>query len=225
MLYETILIEKTQPQSTILQARLLKGKNACVDVSQIEECSVFGSAPTCMPYRSTAFCAEDESFPSYIQKRFLAVKNDPQDLTGNYWFPALDEKLAAYKFSASLGLNPPKLYECTDDIYSIESFSDADAFVVRAKDLHSNYGVYVFPKGFDNIEVIRDQTMSAFDVINDLRKMNVTSVLIEQYVGSDDGLPLEFKFHMFPTPRGPEVGSVNVVANRHSESCACECIQ
>lgn len=176
-----------------------------------------------MPYRSVAYCAEDESFQTYIQKRTTAVKTSPQGLGDNYWFPSLDEKLAAYKVSAELGLNPPKIYECTDDIDSIADFKAADGFVVRAKDLHSNYGVYVFPKGYGAIELIRDQVLDAQEVILDLKRMNASSVLIEQYVGSDDQLPFELKFHMFPTPNGPEVGSINVVANRHSDECACKC--
>lgn len=164
----------------------------------------------------------DESFQAYVQSRSKKVQEDPDSIiSGGYWFHYLEDKLAAYKFTTSIGLRPPKIYNCSSTPSSLASFDPANhsvkGFVIRATDLHSNHGVYVLPNGFGGHEIIRDMEMSAADIINDLDTMNVTNVIVEQYVGSSTKLPMEFKLHMFEG----KVASINVVANRGS-SCACK---
>ena len=104
------------------------------------------------------------------------------------------------------------------DFYA--TVSGLNGFVVRATDLHSNYGIYVLPNGFNGLEFIRGIDMSAQDVISDLTTLGATTVIIEEYVGSEVSLPIEVKFHMF----NGQVGSVNVVSNRGTE-CACTLLQ
>jgi hypothetical protein len=208
-----------------LQKLLLAGKeSACQALgSNTESCAAGGPTPQCTPFRSDDYCPVDESFQSYIQSRTQRVKEDPDAIvSGGYWFHYLEDKLAAYKFTTSIGLTPPKIYNCTSEPSSLASFEPpADAvgkgFVVRATDLHSNHGVYVLPNGFDGQEIIRDIEMSASDIISDLLAMGVTKVIVEEYVGSSTSLPMEFKFHMFEG----KIASINGVANRGT-NCACK---
>lgn len=192
-------------------------------------CKVFGAPsgcpsdpkPKCTPFRSVDYCPTDESFQTYIQARSSFVAESPAavDNTG-YWFPHLDDKLASYKVSAALGLNPPTIYHCTDDMSTIKTFeppAGVNGFVVRATDLHSNFGIYVLPNGFGQPELISGVNMTAADIEADMSKLSSEKVVIEEYVGASDSLPMEFKFHMFDG----QVASVNVVANRGS-SCACK---
>lgn len=185
-------------------------------------CDSDGPAPQCTPYRSVANCPVDESFQTYIQSRFKLVEQDRDAIASSgYWFPYLDDKLAAYKFTASIGLRPPEIYSCSSVLSSLLSFKPTDSavqgFVIRATDRHSNHGVYVLPEGFGGNEIIRGIDMSAEDVISDLKTMGVTKFVVEEYVGSSTRLPMEFKFHMFEG----KVASINVVANRGSD-CACK---
>lgn len=132
--------------------------------------------------------------------------------------------MVAYKVSDALGLHPPKIYHCTDDIKTILTFeppSGVTGFVVRATDLHSNVGIYVLPNGFSQRESLSGMNMTAIDIEAELSKHSDAQggvLLIEEYVGTQQQeLPMEFKFHMFDG----KVGSVNVVANRGSD-CACK---
>jgi hypothetical protein len=178
--------------------------------------------PKCTPYRSVDYCPVDESFQTYIQKRTSFVRNNIASLeANNVWFHHLEDKLAGYKLAASLGLNPPKIYFCTNNVTDLLSFNatkiGAVGFVVRANDLHSNYGVYVLPKGFNGNEIIRGIDMSVQDVVSDLKTLGAKNVVIEDYIGLDSSLPVEVKFHMF----NGRVGSINAVFNRGSD-CACK---
>jgi hypothetical protein len=152
----------------------------------------------------------------------MYTKEKPEAL-GDYWFSALEDKLAAYKFSTAIGLKPPEIYGCYPDnaeaqLASFVPDAGVEGFVVRATDLHSNFGIYVLPTGFGGREIIRDMTMTAADIIADLKKMGAKNIVIEEYVGSANELPMEFKFHMF----NGKLASINVVANRGSEECACK---
>lgn len=193
-------------------------------------CQVFDGAPPqcasdpkpkCTPFRSVEYCPPDESFTSYIQARSAFVAQNPEAVEAEgYWFPHLEDKLASYKVSAALGLNPPQIYYCTDDVSTISTFSPPNGvtgFVVRATDLHSNFGIYVFPNGFGQNELISGISMTAADVEAGMSKLSAKKIVIEEYVGAADSLPMEFKFHMFDG----KVASINVVANRGS-SCACK---
>lgn len=175
--------------------------------------------PQCTPYRSVDYCDVDRSFQTYIQKRTAFVKSNLSPSDDSIWFHHLDDKLAGYNVAASLGLNPPKIYFCTDDVETVANFVPPDGatgFVVRATDLHNNHGVYVLPSGFGSKELIRGVVMSAKDVAMHLSSLSAEKVIIEEYVGDAEALPLEIKFHMF----NGKVGSINVVANRATE-CAC----
>jgi uncharacterized protein (DUF433 family) len=139
----------------------------------------------------------------------------------NIWFHHLEDKLAGYKLAASLGLNPPKIYFCTDNVTDLLNFNATEigavGFVVRANDLHSNYGIYVLPKGFNGNEIIRGMDMSVQDIVSDLKTLGAKSVIVEDYVGLESSLPVEVKFHMF----NGQVGSINAVFNRGTD-CACK---
>ena len=75
----------------------------------------------------------------------------------------------------------------------------------------------MLPNGFNEKEIIRGLTMSANDIVIDLSVLGATKIVVEEYVGSDDGLPVEVKFHMF----NGQVASINIVANRGT-NCACK---
>lgn len=148
-----------------------------------------------------------------------------ENLEGLHWFHHLENKLAGYKVLAALGLNPPKIYSCSNNVSALADGFTAPGdeksagFVIRATNLHSSKGVYVFPDGFAGPEKTLGIDMSPADVIADLTTYNVTSYVIEEYVPGEGNrtFPMEYKFHMI----GGEVASINVVANR-GESCACK---
>ena len=171
--------------------------------------------PQCTPFRSVDYCPVDESFQTYITKRTQIAKEYPEKL-GNYWFDKLENKLAGYKVAASLGLNPPKIYKCSNDLGELTAPTKG-GFVVRATSLHSNKGIYVFPKGFEGKELIRNVEMGATDVASDLKSLGVTNYVIEEYIANSGDFPMEFKFHMI----GGSVASINVVANR-GDDCSCK---
>mmetsp|Transcript_3881 Transcript_3881/g.6489 ORF Transcript_3881/g.6489 Transcript_3881/m.6489 type:complete len:2423 (+) Transcript_3881:72-7340(+) len=200
----------------LIANRILSGEaTACKVLGETSDSCLVDPKPFCTPFRSVDHCAE--SFQSNIQRRTSFVKNHPINEDG-IWFHHLDDKLAGYKVAASLGLNPPKIHYCTDDVSSLSDNVPPGTigFVVRATGLHSNDGVFVLPDGFGGKELISGMNMTAQDIELHLSALSVKNVVIEEYVGSSDTLPLEVKFHMF----AGEVGSVNVVANRGSE-CAC----
>ncbi|KAI2501576.1 hypothetical protein MHU86_12900 [Fragilaria crotonensis] len=202
-------------------SRMLAGEQtACVPGITPPGCTA-DPRPKCTPYRSVDYCPVNESFQSYIQKRTSFVRNNLQDLMDEgIWFHNLEDKLAGYKVAASLGLNPPKIHFCTNNVSELLDFNKTAAgmqgFVVRATDLHSNYGIYALPNGFNGKEFIRGVDMTAQDVVLDLTALGAKTVIIEDYVGSEVSLPVEVKFHMF----NGQVGSINVVTNRGTE-CAC----
>lgn len=199
---------------------LAEERTACKVAEAPDEC-VADPKPHCTPFRSVDHCSKDESFQTYIQSRTSYAKANADEVQKEkYWFREIEDKMSSYKLSASLGLNPPKIYECSTDVSTLSEFvvpKGVAGFVIRATDLHSNSGIYVLPSGFGGLELIRDVEMGASDIESDLLKMNVKKFVIEEYVGSETALPMEFKFHMF----NGKVGSINVVANRGG-NCACE---
>lgn len=204
-----------------LQDRMLAGEQSgCRSGNLLKQCADVKPHPQCTPFRSIDYCPDEESFQTYITKRTSIVKTAPEKL-GKHWFHHLEDKLAGYKVAASLGLNPPEIFDCSNDINDLVEFqpSTKGGFVVRATSLHSNKGVYVFPDGFGGKELIRGVGMKAEDVKTELENLKVKSYVIEEYVQSKGVLPMEFKFHMI----GGSVASINVVANR-GEDCACKSI-
>jgi hypothetical protein len=204
-----------------IQVRLLRGDQlACKAGVTPEECLAIDPHPQCTPFFSVDYCALDESFQTYITARSRFVRDNPE---GSHWFHHLENKLAGYKVSAALGLNPPKVYSCSNDIFDLaDGFTPPgnDAgFVIRATNQHSSKGVFVFPDGFTGLEKTLGLYMSPADVIADLTALGVTSYIVEEYIPGKGNktLPMEYKFHMI----GGEVASINVVANR-GESCACK---
>lgn len=193
-------------------------QTGCKAVRFAAECTSVSPKPQCTPYRSIDYCPIDESFQTYITSRTNFVRENPTGL-GNYWFNHLEDKLAGYKVAAALGLNPPKIYDCSNDLRDLSAFTPPQdgGFVVRATSLHSNKGVYVFPDGFGEKELIREVSMGAQDVILELGSLNVTSYIVEEYILSTGVFPMEFKFHMIDG----SVSSINVVANR-GDDCACK---
>lgn len=212
----------TRPSLLSFQERILLGEQTgCKAFNDVPAECTTDPKPKCTPYRSVDYCPTDESFQTYIQARSSFASESPDAIEdAGYWFPYLEDKLASYKVSASLGLNPPQIYHCTDDMSTIESFeppAGVTGFVVRATNLHSNFGVYVLPNGFGQPELISGLSMTAADIEADMSKLSAEKVVIEEFVGTSDSLPMEFKFHMFDG----KVASINVVANRGS-SCACK---
>lgn len=200
---------------------LVGEQTGCRAGNSPKECADLEPHPRCTPFRSIDYCALDESFQSYIAARTQLVTKSPEKL-GNYWFSNLENKLAGYKVAAGLGLNPPKIIDCSNSLEELKTFpgpTDGSGFVVRATSLHSNKGIYVFPNGFDDLELIRDMKMSADDVQVDMKTLGVTSYIVEKYISGPSVFPTEYKFHMI----GGAVASINVVANR-GEDCACKCV-
>jgi hypothetical protein len=200
---------------------LLRGDHlACKGGVTPDECLAIDPHPQCTPFRSVDYCAPDESFQTYITTRSRFVRDFPE---GSHWFHHLENKLAGYKVSAALGLNPPKIYNCSNEILHLDQGftppGDEVGFVIRATDQHSSKGVYVLPHGLPGREYNLGIDMTAADVIADMMALGVTRYIIEEYVSGKGTkiFPMEYKLHMI----GGEVASINVVANR-GESCACK---
>jgi len=94
-------------------------------------------------------------------------------------------------------------------------------FVIRATNLHGGKGVYVFPYGFDGIELLSGATMSVQDVATHLATDGAEKIIVEEYIEGSDGagsLPTEYKAHVI----NGMVESINVVYNRgNGGGCAC----
>lgn len=78
----------------------------------------------------------------------------------NLWFSFLDDKLASYVFTtSSTGHIAPQIYDCYSTVdQMIESPvlpAGVNGFVVKSTDMHSGKGVYVFPNGYDGVELLR----------------------------------------------------------------------
>jgi hypothetical protein len=189
-----------------------------------QECTSAIPSPLCTPYRSPDFCPLDESFPLLIQQRSRSILADPDAARSEgYFFQDLEDKIKAYIFSAGTAkVRAPQIYHCTSDVPDgLNGFNPPpsnEGFVIRATDLHSSNGVYVFPNGFGGIELLSNTNMNLADVQTSLATLNAEKVIIEEYIEAEGTgtLPTEYKVHVFDG----EIGSINIVHNRGG-SCAC----
>mmetsp|Transcript_5507 Transcript_5507/g.9095 ORF Transcript_5507/g.9095 Transcript_5507/m.9095 type:complete len:852 (-) Transcript_5507:96-2651(-) len=193
-------------------------------------CTEGDPQPFCTPHRSPEHCPMDESFPTYIHTRNQIIQSNPATIEGlNYWFHYLEDKAAAYAFTASSGYNAPKLLCCASpSSWMTDCFPpggvNPTSFVVRAVgDQHSNAAVYVLPSGFGGPELTRPlAAMTMVQVHANIQGLAspATKIIVEEYIaGSPSGpsaLPNEYKVHAF----NGEVGAINMILNRGSD-CAC----
>jgi len=156
----------------------------------------------------------------------LRARENPDALLADgHIFHLLEDKIKAYLFSTLVAkVRAPKLLHCggnaTEDLATF-SPPDSNSFVIRATNLHSGNGVYVFPNGFNNLELLSGTNMSATDVATSLATVGADNIIIEEYIGGSNGigsLPTEYKLHVIDG----NVESINVVYNRgNGGSCAC----
>eukprot|EP00545_Synedropsis_sp_CCMP1620_P004640 CAMPEP_0119006542 /NCGR_PEP_ID=MMETSP1176-20130426/2347_1 /TAXON_ID=265551 /ORGANISM="Synedropsis recta cf, Strain CCMP1620" /LENGTH=872 /DNA_ID=CAMNT_0006958459 /DNA_START=29 /DNA_END=2647 /DNA_ORIENTATION=- len=197
--------------------------------------------PHCTPFRSPDHCPADESFPLLVKDREDLVQKYYTDLEigdgndlGGHWFQHLEDKGAAYAFTRNNSVPTPPIYCCTDDSEQLNRCfeagrgrgSPATNFVIRASGLHSTRGIYVFPDGFDGVELISGKSMTIDDVEAELSTMEpiASKIIVEKFIdgrggapsGSGPKLPTEFKFHVF----NGKIGSVSIFYNRGGD-CPC----
>jgi hypothetical protein len=176
----------------------------------------------------TEYCLADESFPLLIRHRTEIVKNSPEEVTAaGYWFHYLNDRGAAYAFTVKEGYRAPELYCCVPTVDEVESvcFEPGNniptSFVLRVSNSHSSQGIFVFPFGFGEVELISGMTMTFQDVKNKIDAMpNPGKILVEEFVNGGTTqsplMPAEYKFHVF----NGEIGAVTVIRNRGSD-CSC----
>lgn len=92
-------------------------------------CSVGKPAAFCTPYRSPEHCPMDESFPTYIRTRNQIVQSSPSTIEElGYWFHLVQDKAAAFAFTASSGYHAPKVLCCGSiDTWDTECASSLDS--------------------------------------------------------------------------------------------------
>ncbi|KAI2506845.1 hypothetical protein MHU86_7630 [Fragilaria crotonensis] len=154
----------------------------CISVKG-STCSVGKPAAFCTPYRSPEHCPMDESFPTYIRTRNQIVQSSPSTIEElGYWFHLLQDKAAAFAFTASSGYHAPKVLCCgsidtwdTECASSLDSNNNGKGFVVRAVGSHhSNAAVYVLPSGFGGPELTRPSaSMTKAQVISNLKGLRI----------------------------------------------------
>lgn len=152
---------------------------------------------------SSEYCPADESLPLLITTR---RNSRAAARAAGYWYPLLDDRASAYAYTIDEGFQAPELYCCVTAVDEIGSICFADGnsiptgFVIRITNSHSSQGIYVFPDGFDGVEVISGMTMSYQDVVNKINEgAPPDKILVEQYINGPNGarLPAEYKFHVF----------------------------
>lgn len=181
-------------------------------------------APSCYAAKSPAYCSPEESFDLLIRKRSQKIQSD---LTGavmddGFWAALLEDKAAAYIFSAELGHKVPEVFCCVTDANDLEDCPGLDGpVVIKGTEMHSNAGVFVFPDGLSNdsasAELLSGGTMYTLaDIISAFEGVESTKILVEEFVNNQGALPTEYKVHMFDG----EVGSIDIIANRGT---GCDC--
>ena len=199
----------------------------CVPIAPDDACDPFEPRPFCTPFRSVEYCPDDKSFPNLISSRYQIIRDDPLLILDEYfWFPYLEDKVAAYAFSASSGVNTPHMHCCVDSPYDLADTCfppghTLTSLVIRASGHHSGNGVFVLPYGLGGIELLRGTVYQLSDVVSDLAALYPapTKILVEEFIFGDAGpqsLPTEYKFHVF----NGKIGAVSAVYNRGT---ACPC--
>lgn len=203
---------------------MLQEGASCLPLDEVPPTCGGEAAPDCLPARSPTYCSPQTSFDSLIGKRHTEVTNDPLGVyDAGYWFHLLDDKAAAYIHSASAGHAPPAVICCVTDPSDLASDDCAldEPVVIKAADLHSNDGIFVFPSGVDpntpSPELLSGSSMTLVDVIASLYASDGGSkILVEEFVDNGGDLPTEYKVHAFDG----QVAAIDVIANRGTE-CAC----
>ena len=199
----------------------------CVPIAQDDTCDVFDPRPFCTPFRSVEFCPADESFPTQISTRNDAVQDDPVSVeNAGYWFHNLDDKVGGYVFSSVKNVNAAKLYCCVDNVDELMSTCfpnghNLNSFVVRANGHSLGRGIFAFPDGFGDLELLRQISMTGADVVAEIKTLRPMpdKIIVEEFLPGDTGLtslPVEYKFHVF----NGEIASITAIYNR-AGTCAC----
>lgn len=198
----------------------------CVPIS--EDLCTTDAKPKCTPFRSPDYCPLEQSFSSLVARREAFVLSNSTTLdSANHWFHLLGDRGAAYEFTRAKNIATPAIYCCVETTDELESCFESDAvpaskFVVHRSGEHSDKGTFVFPSGFDGIELIRGMQMDLSQVTTTLKATvpgPASKIIVEQFISgssSEISLPHEFKFHMF----NGVVGSVTVMLNRGTP-CGC----
>lgn len=193
-------------------------------------CKGENPSPFCTPYRSPEHCPMDESFPMYIRTRNEIVQSSPSTIEElGYWFHFLQDKAAAFAFTASSGYHAPKIACCgpletwdSECASIIDSNNSGNGFVIRAVGSHhSNAAVFVLPSGFGGPELTGPSvSMTKAQVISNLNGLTIRpeKVIVEEFIpGTAAGsLPDEYKIHAF----NGKIGAITMILDRGTD-CAC----
>ena len=190
----------------------------------VDQCNAFNPSPFCEPYNSPEYCPVEYSFPAQLAARNEIFRDDKELIySDGYWFPYLNDKSAAYAFTAREGYASPDVLCCATSVDDLmdNCLPRAGPLVVRAASLHSGNGVFVFPTGIGGTEALRGITIDMPDLRVALEALGFSGTyLLEEYIPGTSGptsLPVEYKFHVF----NGMIGAITVVYNRASENCKC----
>ena len=199
--------------------------NKCVPIIG-GTCTAGNPQPFCTPYRSAEHCPMDESFPTYIRARNQIVQTSPSTIEQlGYWFHYLQDKAAAFAFTAASGYHAPKVLCCASpSTWATDcaaATTGSGGFVIRAVgDQHSNAAVYVLPSGFGGPELTRPlSALTQAQVVSNINGLTIppTKIIVEEFIqGSGGSLPDEYKIHAF----NGTVGAISMILNRGT-NCAC----
>ena len=164
------------------------------------------------------YCNVTESFPTLIQNRTSAIRNNPIAVAGKgYWFQYLEDKVAAYLLSVEQGFTAPEIFCCVTSASELSSClsndvpSSVNGVVIKATSFHSSQGVYVLvpnPSGNGTINLLDNSVKSYADVVAELSVLSATKIIVEEFVGTS--LPTEYKFHVV----NGEVVAIDIITNR-----------
>jgi len=170
----------------------------------------------------------NESFPSLIQKRTLAFRNNASDLVNDgYWFQYLEDKIAGYILSIGEDLPAPRIHCCLTSVTELFDClnntvpPDVEGIVIKATNFHSSQGVFVLTSNPDEsadptlaINLLDNTTMTFDDVLTSLSYMQASKIIVEELIGTS--LPTEYKFHVV----NGSVAAIDIIDGRGT-SCAC----
>jgi len=130
--------------------------------------------PSCFASRSKSHwgCAPELSFDLLIPNRSNEIKTDLIGAveTDGFWAALLENKAAAYVFTAGLDHDVPEIHCCITDVMELSDCGDDlnGPVVVKAVDQHSNVGTFDFPEGLsegtDSPEMLSGSSYSLADI-------------------------------------------------------------
>ena len=163
-----------------------------------------------------------------IHKRTSDFRNNSDELiSGGYWFHYLEDKIAGYLLSVDQNVPAPKVHCCLTNVTELFNClndtvpGDVDGVVIKATNFHSNQGVYVLVNNPDvdgdpalAFNLLDNMTMTYEDVVSALSYMQVTKIIVEEFIGTS--LPTEYKFHVV----NGSVAAIDIIDARGTD-CAC----